>query len=472
MDKKLQQRIIDGLNKHNLIHKGEKVLAMVSGGPDSVFLLYALLAAQGQIGYSVEVFHMNHMLRPAAKEEEKLVQELCGNLGVVCHVAREDVAGYAKANSISLEEAGRLLRYSHAAGIAKNRGIAKIATGHHMDDLAETVLMRIIRGASVRGIIGIAPKRADGVIRPLLGFEKEEITGYLNASKIPYSIDETNSQNDYFRNRVRNTIIPLLKAENPSFAKAALGLSESALRDEEFISLAASQVPLLVEEKAAKANIDDLAGLHHAVLSRVVTRMLESVGAALDQSQFNITKVIDMLASSRTIWQIDVAGAVFRRSYGALEATRRQAGEQSSSQTMDTDDFYCPLLPGQTYFLPNFEYSIAVDIAKKTKKNQPNRFIWQFDYDKIRGKLVIRYKRAGDFFFPLGLGGKKTLKKFFIDKKIPIKDRAYVPIITDSQNIILVGNFSLDDRYKIEEGTQRVVQITFQDKNDSKISMM
>ena len=190
---------------------GDGLLAGVSGGADSVCLLFLLDELKEELGIRLAAFHLNHGLRGAeADRDEAYVKEICGRLGIPLAVAHENVAEYAAARGISGEEAGRILRYEHMKETAEQFSCQKTATAHHRDDSAETVLFNMFRGSGLKGLSGIRPVRGE-VIRPLLCLSRAEIAGYLEERGIPWCEDSTNGENVYTRNRIRNQLLPWVK---------------------------------------------------------------------------------------------------------------------------------------------------------------------------------------------------------------------------------------------------------------------
>ena len=227
-----------------LIPPGSGVLCALSGGADSMYLLCRLLEGRERYGWRVCAAHLNHGLRETAGRDEKFVRDWCGRRGVPLAVGLEDVAGYARREGLSLEEAGRTLRYRFLGQAALEAGCPLIATGHHAGDSAETVLMNLIRGCGLKGLAGI-PERRDNIVRPMLEVSRGEIEAYLKEHGVPHVEDETNDDVNYTRNKVRHQLLPLLEELNPQ-AAAHIAAAARRLREDEAL-LAAQSAPLLEE---------------------------------------------------------------------------------------------------------------------------------------------------------------------------------------------------------------------------------
>lgn len=223
--KSTEQKVIKFIQNHSLINNDDKILVAFSGGPDSVFLLYFLKKFTKKFGIHIAAFHLNHSLRKSADKEQKFCEKFCDNSSIPFYTLKVDVKTFADQNKISVEEAGRILRYKYLQGYAKDGGFNKIATAHNADDNAETVLLNIAKGTGVKGISGIPVKR-ENIIRPVLCIRKSEIESYLKQNKIDYVVDKSNLTLKYERNFIRLKIISELEKKlNPQFVNSVLSTS-------------------------------------------------------------------------------------------------------------------------------------------------------------------------------------------------------------------------------------------------------
>lgn len=230
----VEQKIISFIRKNELIKENDSILVLLSGGADSVFLVYFLNKFKKLFNIKINAFHLNHMLRKdAADDDEIFCEKLCKKLNIKLFNKKVEVAKFAKKEKISIEEAGRIIRYNETEKIIINNKINKAATGHHQDDLVETILLNFIKGSGIDGLSGIPVKR-DNIIRPLLCLKKSEINEYLEQNNIEYKIDETNYDSGFERNFLRNEIIEIISQRlNPNFTDSIVRLSEitSLFRD-------------------------------------------------------------------------------------------------------------------------------------------------------------------------------------------------------------------------------------------------
>ena len=277
------ERILRTIRKRELIHGGETVVVGLSGGADSVCLLRVLKGTERLLKIRLKAVHVNHCLRgEEALRDEEFCRELCRKLQVELSVHREDVGGFARERSLSLEEAGRIKRYEILEEETPEGGL--IATAHHADDLAETVLLNILRGSGLKGLSGISAKRGN-IIRPLIDVDKEDILSYAKEKGIGFVTDSSNLENDYTRNKLRNEILPLLKREiNERSSLHLKELSEDAAEADAFIRRQAEEaVDRNVSFSEEKADIPHgfVKDREHIFRIYVIMNCIERLGIGL-----------------------------------------------------------------------------------------------------------------------------------------------------------------------------------------------
>ena len=233
----LEEKVLNTINKYNMINNGDKVVIGVSGGPDSMTLLNILNNLKEKLNIEIYVAHINHMIRKEADEETKFVQEFCNKIGVKFYLNKIDVESEAKKLKIGTEEAGRNIRYEFFNEVLDKVKGNKIATAHNSNDNAETVLMNIIRGTSVSGLKGIEKVRENKYIRPIIECNRSEIEEYCKEQRLDPKYDKTNLENIYTRNKIRNLLIPFIEKEfNPNIIEGINRLSNIAYEEEEYIN--------------------------------------------------------------------------------------------------------------------------------------------------------------------------------------------------------------------------------------------
>lgn len=232
----LKEKVLETIKKYNLINNGDKIVIGVSGGPDSICLLNILNGLKEQLNIEIYVAHINHMIREVAEQETEYVQNFCKNIGIECFVKKVDVLKIAQEQKRGTEEVGRTIRYEFFDEVLKKTNSNKIATAHNLNDKAETVMLNIIRGSGVSGLKGIEPIRDEKYIRPLIETEREDIEKYCIDNKLNPKYDESNNENIYSRNKVRNELIPYIKKEfNENIIKTINRLSEVATEENEYL---------------------------------------------------------------------------------------------------------------------------------------------------------------------------------------------------------------------------------------------
>lgn len=302
--KNLTERVLKTIRNYGMVKPGDVILAAVSGGPDSVFLLHVLNRLKGKLKIGeIVVCNMDHGLRGKESEEDSLfVKRLALDLGLKFFHKRVDLSK-AGSKDLSMEELARGERYKFFTEAAGGSGSTVIATGHTLDDQAETILMRIIKGSSLKGIVGISPVRPEGrfrVIRPLMELEKDEIAGDLDSAGIPYRIDHTNLEDRYFRNVVRKDILPFLERYNPRLKRSLFNLAEHLREDLEFITHHKSKAAGSISQGAGGAfevGLKDIVVQPKAIQKEVLRDLLEKTGGLVKKLSFRHWKELENLIS-------------------------------------------------------------------------------------------------------------------------------------------------------------------------------
>ena len=232
----LKEKVLKTIKTYNLIEENDKIVIGVSGGPDSICLLHVLYSLKEKIGFDIVVAHVNHMLREVADMETEYVQKFCKNLKIECFVKKADISDLAKTQKKGTEEVGREVRYSFFDEVAKKTGANKIATAHNSNDRAETVILNILRGSGLSGLKGIEAIRDKKYIRPLINIERQEIEKYCIENNLDPKYDESNKENIYTRNKVRNELIPFIEKEfNPNIITSLNRMSQLVSKEDEYL---------------------------------------------------------------------------------------------------------------------------------------------------------------------------------------------------------------------------------------------
>jgi len=444
--------------------RDETVLVAVSGGPDSVALLHILFGVRDEFGLRLHVAHLNHMLRgEQGARDARFVTELATRLHLPCTCEERDVRAFQKrsANS-SLEDAARQVRYQFLNETADRAGATRIALGHMADDQAETVLLHLVRGTGLSGLRGMLPVRGR-IIRPLLLVRRDEITAFLEAEGIAYCTDETNVERQFARNKIRQDVIPLLQREfNPRVVDSIVR-SAQVVRSAELwaqIELARSFDRLVLERDetrlrfSAKALMDSPMMLRRLAIRRAI-RECSALTLNLGLAHVEATEALLFLDSRRGRISLP-EGLVAERDGGHLEIRRESVKKTDEKWSFTVE------IPG-TYRIPGSDQSITFEIlSERGDSSGPPQTESQeafLDWGRVTGDLVIRNRRPGDRFHPLGAPGSRKLKDFFIDIKVPQPDRDRVPLLVDDEGVICVLEYVIAERVRVRPETRTFLHI-------------
>ena len=414
--------------EEGLFSAGDRVVCALSGGADSMAMLWCLHSLQAGLGITVSAAHFNHRLRGAeADRDEAFVRAFCKAHGIALTVGSADVAQYAKDRGQSLEEAARECRYAFLQALPCD----KLATAHTADDNAETVLLHLLRGSGLRGLCGIPPQRGS-IVRPLLSVTREQVTAFLRAEGIAWVEDSTNAEEFCTRNRLRRRVLPELNALSPRFPERLT--TQSRLLREEDAYLDSLAAALLQEEDGVFA----CAPLREApeVLQRRALRLMTRRLLPQDVSFAHISALQALLVSPDPSAQCDLPGGLIaRRRYDGLELTR--PSPESFPET--------PLsVPGETV-LPVPGLKITCEITENFKKIANTPFRFAIKYDMIT-QSILRPRRAGDRMSTDGVH-TKTLKKLFIERRIPRAQRGVTAVLACGSAVLAVAGIGADVRY-------------------------
>lgn len=465
------------IRKYEMLNPGDHVVAAVSGGPDSVALLQVLIRLAPEYDLTLTAAHLNHGLRGSESDaEEQLVRRLSEEKGIPCAVKRVDLSAIRKGErrKRSLEDIGREERYQFFTELAAEAGATRIALGHHRGDQAETVLMNLIRGSGLEGLKGILPVRDGCIIRPLIEVGREEILDFLRTERLPFLEDSSNSQDLFLRNRIRHELIPMLQDRyNPQIIHSLNRLAGIARREDDCLQSAVSRIlekrriASSAEGEKMEIDISEIQDLHEALQYRLIKVLLESrISPHFRISFKHIQSVMDLCREGKTDGLLILPGnVVVRREYGKLTFSSSDSSithtRSSSEEEKRGKGFFYPVqVPGivriaelgrviKTEFVEKRE-----DLFSGESKNSAC-----FDFDKVEGPLVIRNRREGDRFQPLGMAGTKKLKAYFIDEKIPRRQRDHIPLVADRHSVIWIAGLRLSERVRIEEKTRHIVKI-------------
>jgi tRNA(Ile)-lysidine synthase len=498
------------IQKHSLIEAGTKVLAAVSGGADSVCLLYILKSISEGLHFTLEAVHVNHQLRgKESDEDEQYVRNLCDKLGIKVHVFKLNIREIAREKRMSIEEAAREERYRVFRQLAEEIGADVISVAHNRNDQAETILLNIIRGTGLEGLKGMSYRNGP-VIRPLLDIPRKEIELFCRNENLYPRVDSSNLDVTYTRNKVRLRILPYIGSVMGTDAvNAIVRMSELLDCDNEYLEICAKTEfnRAVLEKNAAvvKIDLDYAVKLHQAVLSRVIRHcILELTGMLKGIGQKHIFDVLELIRRGKTGNEIHLPrGIVVKRSYTTMDFALRdkdyakekkveEAGptedspesikqKPTSESELGTQHEFELNIPGETQ-LCAFGISIKAGIASKNseegtagkccesyykeKKHEKNKYkedknslVQYFDYDLLNTGIKIRTRRNGDRISPRGFKGTKKLKKYFIDRKIPREERDNILLIAKDDVIVWAVELETNEKFKVTDRTRNILKL-------------
>ena len=443
-----------------MIKKGDKVLAAISGGADSVCMLHILNRLKQDLKFTLFCAHVNHGLRgETADRDERFVKDLCKELKIPFFCGRFDVNKIADEEKLTVEEAGRKVRYSFFEKLKNEHGIQKIATAHNKNDNAETVLMRIIRGTGIDGLSGISYVREDGVIRPILDLSRAQIEEYLKENNLSFCTDETNLDNNFTRNKIRNELLPYLEKEfNGMIIDSLVRLSKGADEDSRFIKGYAKRLFQRLKSPIKGPNalhIDSLKMVEKSVAVRVIKMAAEESEKGVKLEKCHIDDIFELM-EKQTGTSIDLPkGLKASVNYGWLTFE----GSEDRRKVAAKDDFFIEVAVGDTVFLEGIGKQISLREESGNYKCKINEML--VDLDKIKGPLFLRSRRDGDRMVWFPDGREKKIKSIFIDEKIPQKDRNKIPLLTTGNEIIAIVGSRVSEKYKLTKETERALVIEY-----------
>jgi tRNA(Ile)-lysidine synthase len=443
------------IREHDLAGAEARVVAAVSGGSDSVALAHLLreLDAAGALRLA-GVAHFNHQLRVSAADDERYAAAVADAVGVPVFAEREDVAVRARRERRSIEDAARTARHAFFERVRVHFDADAVALGHTRDDQAETVLLRLVRGAGPRGLAGMYPRKGR-IIRPLLGTRRHDLRTWLEERGIPFVEDETNSDVAIPRNRVRAELLPLLAARfNPSIVDALADGADLAREVWEWMTAAAAEL------SGGALDIPALMSAPPALRRLVVWNAMQSASGGRPVAFGHVEAALRLMEEGGAI---DAPGQRVKRVGARLVLTSRPPGTVGRPAAEEPNFFKYPLsIPGETAlpeagWIVSAESAAAADGAIVSKgRLAPSTAIVRGDL--CRGPLSVRNRRPGDRFTPLGLPGRKKLQDFFVDRKVARRDRDAVPLVVDAADrIVWVAGYGIDEAFRVTDPAQAVV---------------
>lgn len=498
---KTEKKVFSYMERHHMIVPGDKVVVGVSGGADSVCLLFLLWEYCRKVPVSLAAAHVNHGLRADAGKDAEYVEELCRRLEVPFYLTEADVRELASLERCSEEDAGRRARYRAFGRAAEKMGGAKIAVAHNMGDNAETMLFHLFRGSGLKGLCGIAPVR-DEVIHPLLCLERREVEAYLRKRRISWRTDSTNGEDHYRRNRIRHHILPYAETEIARGATVRMCRTAELLSETEDYLKRQTEAAWeqCVRTAGQKGDSERTAGIMERKLCYTVDvsrfrelhmvlrkRILLGIAMALSPTGKDISAVhvedVLSLFEERGNRDVDLPfGICAKRRYGEVLLQRESGGNVPAPAELRKQELaekaQKPRTPedasGRETELREQDFPVTVKLengeilefgifsAVKGQEVPRNQYTKWLDYDKIIGFPVVRFRRQGDYLtIADGEGGlrHKSLKDYMITEKIPREQRGRIPVLAAGSHVLWLAGYRISEYFKVSENTNRILQV-------------
>ena len=456
---KAQRMILDSVRKtierYRLLKRKDKILVAYSGGVDSTALLSLLFELRGYFGIDIFLGHFNHRLRPAALEDEGFVRSVARRYSLPLFVGAEDVRCHAKSRRLNLEEAARMLRYAFLTQAAQKIGDAKIATGHTMDDQAETFFMRLLRGSGLRGLGSISPIVEGKIIRPLLFVQRKDIEDYIRTKGLEFRVDESNRDRRFARNRVRLDLIPYIQERYDPKIITRISKIVSILQEDE----------ILLERLAQMEAKERIVQRNGTICLDVKEMSVLPLGLARRVVRDFVTKV-----------RGNLRGISFEEIEGILNLEEAKSFHLKRDLVLKRDKNM--VFPGDKSAM-RIEYAyrwngnkallireLLLTVEAKRIKQGSSPFVFDdntrvyADGKKMTFPIIIRNRLEGDRYQPLGTPGHKKLKEIMRAKNIPLEERKKRPVFISGEDIVWVLGLPVADQFKIDEKSEEIVEIS------------
>ncbi len=480
------QKVISFIEKNNMISEHDLVAAGVSGGADSLCLLFVLLEYRKKIPFNLVVVHVNHLIREEAGADADFVKQICDREKISFYLKEVKVEEVAKQQHLTEEEAGRKVRYEAfeealRAFKKEENKICKIAVAHHQGDSAETMLFHLFRGTGIYGMTGILPVNGN-IIRPLLICSREEIEEYLTKREQNWCIDCTNEEDTYTRNKIRHHILDYARKEINEravehVAKAALQMA--SLREymegevkkmmleigkigEGFISVDIEKLktyPQLLQSQFLLSAIGQVIPGRKDIGSEHIQGILDLLDKP-GTKRMNLPKHLEVVKEYRILW-------IKRQKIQTVVGKASDLGEKIISGEKEDigifliEDQEWETKGGKIYSLKDGTIlEISFINPQDLGRIEEKKYTKYFDYDKINSCLKLRFRQTGDYLTINDQGQRKSLKEYFIHEKVPASIRCDIPVIADGKHILWIIGYRISAYYKVTSETQKIIQMT------------
>ncbi len=442
------EQVIDYIKKYNMIKSGEVIGVACSGGRDSICLLHYLNSIKSELDCEVVAVNVDHGIRAHSALDTEFVMQFCKDNNIRAYKFKGEALKVAKEEKLTIEQAARKVRYGVFETVIKKGLVDKIALAHHMQDQAETVLLNIIRGAGLTGAKGMEPIRDGIYIRPMLNTPREEVMAYLDMNGLEYVEDETNHDNTYSRNYIRNIVMPDLRKQFKGVDRSLVNFASICKKDDEYINSQINTSTMIESKDMVKIPLSYFYQ-KEAIVNRILKKVFHKfVPQDIESKHINMVREFALEANNGNMISLPMKVKVLKEydyiviGYFKKKVTTGEYAFRSGKLKIDG-------------------YGIIRSTSSKVK-TEPKIHQHIIDADRLPTKAVWRFRQESDIFSPLGLGGTKKLKDYFIDKKIPQRMRNEIPVLAVDNRILIVADIEIADELKVTEKSERLYKINYE----------
>ena len=442
------ENVIDFIKKHNMIKSGEIIGVACSGGRDSISLLHYLNSIKTELDCEVVAINVDHGIRQLSALDTEFVMQFCKDHKIRAYKFKGEALKVAKEEKLTVEQAARKVRYGIFETVIQKGVCDKIALAHHMYDQAETVLLNILRGAGLNGARGMEPVRDGIYIRPLLETPRENIMAYIDEFGLEYVEDETNKDTTYSRNYLRNIVMPALRRHFRGADRSLVNFAELCKKDDDFIN-SKMDINAMIETKEYVKIPLSYFYQDEAIVNRIIKKVFDKFSHQdFERRHIDIVRSFALEAENGNMISLPFkVKALKEYDYIIVGFIKKKenAGEY----------------PFQSGKLKIDGYGIIRSTSSKVL-TEPKLHQHIIDAEKLPTNAAWRFRQEGDTFAPLGLGGSKKLKEYFIDKKIPQRMRNEIPVLAVGNKILAVADIEIADELKVTNETKRFYKINYE----------
>ncbi|NWF75922.1 MAG: tRNA lysidine(34) synthetase TilS [Nitrospirae bacterium] len=450
----LINKVIATARKYSMLQNNDKILVGLSGGPDSSCLLHVLNDLKEMFKLDIHALYIDHGLRPEEIPSEiTFCEKMCKLINIPFMKSQIDVITYAKDEGINRHEAARQLRYRVYEETANNIKATKIALGHNADDQAETVLIRLIRGTGPTGLAGIPPVRGS-IIRPLIEIERKEIEQFLDERKIDFIIDSSNLKKDYLRNKIRLSVLPILKNMNPDICRALSKTATIFREEEKYFEIIVTKTMMKLFSRKTQDHVElfltPFEIMDKPIMRRVLRRVIDETKGLRGVNFIHIEDIIELIRNGKPGDRIYLPkGLRVIKDYAILILTSKQPHKLGTLSLQ---------VPGEVVSREN-KFVIKANIMDNAANHVDGKTSIILDLDKTGTNLTVRSRQKGDYFYPMGFGKRKKLQDYFVDEKVPRDERNAIPIVISGDSIVWIAGFRGDERFRVSQTTKRFLKL-------------